>query len=54
MCIRDRHTIVIGLSDPMGTFPAHLANPECVIASKKAFEEGGGDYLDVYKRQQWK
>ena len=43
--IRDEHTIVIGLSDPMGTFPAHLANPECVIASKKAFEEGGGDYL---------
>ena len=42
----DDYTVVLGLKYACATMPNHLASPECGIASKKAFEEHNGDYLD--------
>ena len=41
----DDHTIIIGLDYPCMTLPNHMANSQCVIGCKKAYEESGGDYL---------
>ena len=42
----DDYTVILGTKYPCATLPNHLASSECGIASKKAFEEHGGDYLD--------
>ena len=42
----DDNTIIIGLEYPCMTFPNHMANNQCVIGSKAAYEEFGGDYLN--------
>ena len=41
----DDYTVVYALKNPTGTMPNHLAYPQCCIASKKAFEENGEDWL---------
>ena len=42
----DDYTIIIGLDYPCVTLPNHMANGQCVIGSKAAYEEFGGDYLN--------
>ena len=42
----DDNTIIIGLEYPCMTFPNHMANNQCVIGSKAAYEEFEGDYLN--------
>ena len=44
--IEDDLTCVLGLKYACGTMPNHLASDECAIASKKAFEEFNGDYMN--------
>ncbi len=41
----DDLTCVIALKYPCSTLPNHLANSQCVIASKAAYEANDGDYL---------
>ena len=42
----DDHTVILALKYPCVTLPNHLANGQCVIASEKAYEEFGGDYIN--------
>ena len=41
----DETTCIIGTKYACATLPNHLANGQCVIGSKKAYEESGGNYL---------
>ena len=41
----DDTTCIIGTKYACATLPNHLANGQCVIGSKKAYEENNGDYL---------
>lgn len=41
----DDTTCIIGLKYPCVTLPNHLANSQCVIGCKSAYESSGGDYL---------
>ena len=41
----DDLTCIIATKYPVGGLANHLAYPQCCIGSKKAFEEGGGDWL---------
>ena len=41
----DDTTCIIGTKYACATLPNHLANGQCVIGSKKAYEESNGDYL---------
>ena len=40
--VLDPYTVAINLPNACATMAAHLCNSACCIASKKAFEEGGG------------
>lgn len=43
----DTYTVALNLKEPCMTLAAHLCNSQCTIGSKKAFEEGKGDWMSA-------